>query len=287
MRLLVTIFPLLFSINFAFSQQYDSTYSEPITIKEIKKDKFQELSGIAFSKVHPGVFYGHTDSGGEAAVYMFNSKGEELGKIALDKAKNRDWEDIAVGPGPDGKSYIYVGEIGDNAAVHDEIIIYRFPEPEKLKPESEVKPEKIKLTYPGGSRDAETLMVDPISGDIYIISKRDKKNTIYCLPAARFIDKEAVLERVGELNITSSVGGDISSDGNQILIKTYQNVYYWTKKSGESIVQALMREPTILLYNPEPQGEAIGFQLDGSAYYTISEKRFDINPTLYRYERRN
>jgi hypothetical protein len=287
MRLLVTIFPLLFSINFAFSQQYDSTYSEPITIKEIKKDKFQELSGIAFSKVHPGVFYGHTDSGGEAAVYMFNSKGEELGKIKLDKAKNRDWEDIAVGPGPDGKSYIYVGEIGDNAAVHDEIIIYRFPEPEKLKPESEVKPEKIKLTYPGGSRDAETLMVDPISGDIYIISKRDKKNTIYCLPAARFIDKEAVLERVGELNITSSVGGDISSDGNQILIKTYQNVYYWTKKSGESIVQALMREPTILLYNPEPQGEAIGFQLDGSAYYTISEKRFDINPTLYRYERRN
>jgi hypothetical protein len=287
MRLLVTIFPLLFSINFAFSQQYDSTYSEPITIKEIKKDKFQELSGIAFSKVHPGVFYGHTDSGAEAAVYMFNSKGEELGKIVLDKAKNRDWEDIAVGPGPDGKSYIYVGEIGDNAAVHDEIIIYRFPEPEKLKPESEVKPEKIKLTYPGGSRDAETLMVDPISGDIYIISKRDKKNTIYCLPAARFIDKEAVLERVGELNITSSVGGDISSDGNQILIKTYQNVYYWTKKSGESIVQALMREPTILLYNPEPQGEAIGFQLDGSAYYTISEKRFDINPTLYRYERRN
>jgi hypothetical protein len=287
MRLLVTIFPLLFSINFAFSQQYDSIYSGPITIKEIKKDKFQELSGIAFSKVHPGVFYGHTDSGGEAAVYMFNSKGEELGKIALDKAKNRDWEDIAVGPGPDGKSYIYVGEIGDNAAVHDEIIIYRFPEPEKLKSESKVKPEKIKLTYPGGSRDAETLMVDPISGDIYIISKRDKKNSIYCLPAARFMDKEAVLERVGELNITSSVGGDISSDGSQILIKTYQNVYYWTKKSGESIVQALMREPTILLYNPEPQGEAIGFQLDGSAYYTISEKRFDISPTLYRYERRN
>jgi hypothetical protein len=101
------------------------------------------------------------------------------------------------------------------------------------------------------------------------------------------MDKEAVLERVGELNITSSVGGDISSDGSKILIKTYQNVYYWTKKSGESIVQALMREPTILLYNPEPQGEAIGFQLDGSAYYTISEKRFDINPTLYRYERRN
>jgi hypothetical protein len=218
---------------------------------------------------------------------MFDSEGEELGKIVLAKTDNRDWEDIAVGPGPDGKSYIYIGEIGDNAAVHDEVFIYRIPEPDKLKPESEVKPEKIKLTYPGGPRDAETLMVDPISGDIYIISKRDKKNTIYCLPADRFNDKEAVLEKVGELNFTSSTAGDISSEGNQILIKSYLNIYYWIRKPGESIAQALTREPTMLLYNPEPQGEAIGFQQDGKGYYTISEKRFDILPTLYRYEARD
>jgi hypothetical protein len=287
MRLLLTPFIILFSINFAFSQQYDSTYSGPIAIKEIKKDKFEEISGIAFSKIHPGVFYGHNDSGGEAAVYMFDSEGEELGKIVLAKTVNRDWEDIAVGPGPDGKSYIYIGEIGDNAAVHDEVFIYRIPEPDKLKPESDEKPEKIKLTYPGGPRDAETLMVDPISGDLYIISKRDKKNTIYCLPADRFNDKEAVLEKVGELNFTSSTAGDISSEGNQILIKSYLNIYYWIRKPGESIAQALTREPTVLLYNPEPQGEAIGFQQDGKGYYTISEKRFDILPTLYRYEARD
>lgn len=287
MRLFVTTFLFFSAVTFAFSQQYDSTYSGPIAIKEIKNDKFDELSGIAFSKIHPEVFYGHNDSGGEAAVYLFDLKGEEIGKIVLENAKNRDWEDIAVGPGPDGKSYIYVGEIGDNAAVHEEIIIYRFPEPERQAFKSEVKAEKIKLTYPGGSRDAETLMVDPESGDIYIVSKRDRKNNIYCLPAARFSDKEAVLERVGELNFTSSVAGDISADGSQILIKSYLNVYYWIRKPGESIEQALSREPALLLYNPEPQGEAIGFQQDGSAYYTVSEKRFDINPTLYRYERRN
>jgi hypothetical protein len=287
MRIALSLIFGISILNITYAQTFDSAFKAPKAIKEIKKDRFEELSGIAFSKIHQGVFYGHNDSGGDAAVYMFNSEGEELGKIELEKATNRDWEDIAVGPGPDGKSYIYIGEIGDNLAIHSEVIIYRIPEPEKLKPESEVKPEKIKLTYPGGARDAETLMVDPISGDIYIISKRDKKNTIYCLPADRFKDKEAVLERMGELNFTSSVGGDISADGDQILIKSYLNVYYWTRKSGESVAQALLRDPVMLIYNPEPQGEAISFQPDGNAYYTISEKRFDIFPTLYRYERRD
>lgn len=286
MRLILSIFALLFTINTSFSQEYDSAFSGPIAIREIKKDKFEELSGIAFSKNHPGLFYGHTDSGGEAAVYMFNSDGEELGKILLKKVENRDWEDIAVGPGPDGKSYVYIGEIGDNGAVHKEIYVFRFPEPEKLSPESEVEVEQIKLTYPGGARDAETLMVDPISGDIYIVTKRDKKNNVYCLPANKFGEKEAILDRVGELSFTSSVAGDISSDGMQILVKSYLNIYYWERKSGQSIAQALEEAPKMLLYNPEPQGEAIGFQLDGKAYYTISEKRFDINPTLYRYEAR-
>jgi len=286
MRIITTLF-LFLACHSLVAQDFDSIFLGPKVIKEIKAAKFEELSGIAFSQVHAGVFYGHTDSGGKSSIYIFNADGEELGEIKLDKVANRDWEDIAVGPGPGGNSYIYIGEIGDNAAVHNEIFIYRIPEPTKLTPESEVKPEKIKLRYPGGARDAETLMVDPISGDIYIISKRDKNNNIYCLPVARFNEKEAELEKVGELNFTSSVAGDISSDGNQILIKSYLNIYYWIRGSGESIVQALLREPVILIYNPEPQGEAIGFQPDGKAYYTISEKRFDINPTLYRYEARN
>jgi hypothetical protein len=60
-------------------------------------------------------------------------------------------------------------------------------------------------------------------------------------------------------------------------------VYLWERKSGESISEALARIPVKLPYIPEPQGEAIGFQTDGEAYYTISEKRFDITPVLYRY----
>ena len=44
--------------------------------------------------------------------------------------ENRDWEDIAVGPGPDAsKSYVYVADIGDNEGQYQYKYIYRFEEP--------------------------------------------------------------------------------------------------------------------------------------------------------------
>ena len=91
---------------------------------------------------------------------------ESLGKITLLDTPNRDWEDISVGPGPKGESYVYLGEIGDNAGIHPEIKLYRFPEPQKPGYYLEIEPEVAVLNYPDGAKDAETLMVDPWTGEI-------------------------------------------------------------------------------------------------------------------------
>lgn len=283
MRNLTLIALLFFFFAEAKSASLDSLFGYSVAIREISNPKLEEISGLAFGKLNPGVIYIHTDSGGESAVYILDSLGNELGKITLLGVQNRDWEDIAVGPGADGQSYIYVGEIGDNLAVHDEIAVFRFPEPKKILPEMKVLPEKITLNFPEGPRDAETLMVDPITADLFILSKRDSVNTIFRLDAADFGKGNATLEELGKLPFTSSTGGDISQDGSQILIKNYFAVYLWERKSGESILEALLRSPVKLPYIPEPQGEAIGFQPDGKAYYTISEKRFNTFPVLYRY----
>ncbi len=273
---------LLFCAFPGFAQDVPP-FGEPVQIKEFKSDKLEEVSGMAFSHVHPNLMYMHTDSGGESAVYMFDTLGNELGKIELTGVNNRDWEDIAVGPGPDGKSYIYVAEIGDNLAVHDQIRIFRIPEPQSIEKESSVKPEVLKLTYPDGAKDAETLMVDPTNGELIIISKRNKKNTVYSISNEFFGSEEKELILCGELEFTGSVAGDIAMDGSKILVKSYLEVYYWERESGDSIWETLKKEPMKLPYIPEPQGEAIGFQQDGKAYFTISEKRFDILPILYRY----
>ncbi|WP_332911344.1 hypothetical protein [Algoriphagus boritolerans] len=130
-----------------------------------------------------------------------DSLGNEVGKINLDEVKNRDWEDIAVGPGPGGKSYIYVADIGDNAGNNKSGRIYRFPEPSKIEKKNTVKPEVLKFTYPNGAMDAESLFVDPISGDLFIVSKRDKQNTLFCLKSDDFGKKRGSRNGVGQTPI--------------------------------------------------------------------------------------
>jgi hypothetical protein len=288
---LISVFTLFFSFctQFSFAQKdlkIDSVYLAGIPQGVINNPILEEISGLAFSQKHPNLIYVHTDSGGEAAVYLLDSLGKELGVMELEGVKNRDWEDIAVGPGPGGKPYVFVAEIGDNAGIHGEICIFRFPEPNSIAAKNSVKPEVLRLTYPGGARDAETLMVDPISGDLFIVSKRDDKNTLYRVPQSAFSKGKATLEKLHNLDFTSSVAGDISSDGSKILIKNYFTIYYWERKTGESIPQALQRVPKRLPYVPEPQGEAIGFNPSGNSFFTISEKRFNIHPTLYRFPKR-
>jgi hypothetical protein len=254
-----------------------------VPIRYVENPILEEMSGLAFSKNHPDKFYTHTDSGGEVAVFVLDSLGNEIAKIRLEGVENRDWEDIAVGPGPGGKSYVYVGEIGDNLGVHESVQIFRFPEPEKLTEEINLKPEILTFTYPDGAMDAESLMVDPISKDLFIVSKRDAQNTLFRVKSADFKKENVVAEQLLKLPFTSATAADISQDGSQILIKNYFKVYYWKRKGGESVAEALGRSPEELPYVPEPQGEAIGFQPDGKAFYTISEKRFNIQPVLYRF----
>lgn len=275
---------LFFSFSCAHAQEEPAvTFGEGVAIATLTDSRLDEISGLVCSRVLPGLMYVHNDSGGEAAVYILDSKGENVGKIEFLSTQNRDWEDIAVGPGADGQSYIYVGEIGDNNAAYGEIVIYRVPEPKDGVLTVQETPEKTTLKYPGGARDAESLMVDPLSGDIFILSKRDSLNTLYRLRADEFGKGEAQLEELIKLPFTSATAADISADGRQILVKNYLAIYYWKRNIGESVEQAMARKPIELPYSPEPQGEAIGFLPDGKAYYTLSEKRFGLNPVLYKY----
>lgn len=271
----------LFAQEIPVSERY---FSMGIPVDTLKNPRLEEVSGIAFSHIHPNLIYAHTDSGGEAAVYMLDSLGKEIGKIILKGLKNRDWEDIAVGLGPDGKSYIYIAEIGDNLARYSSVYVHRIPEPRVIQTLIEEKAVSVELNYPGGARDAETLMLDPLDKRLYIVSKRDKKNNLYSFSWDQFGNKEEIkLDKHLEFPFSSSVAGDISKDGCHILIKNYFAVYYWIRKEGESLTETLASTPVSLPYVPEPQGEAIAFSSSMKSYFTISEKRFNILPVLYRY----
>ena len=285
---LIFLFSLLLSSSmlsqkFGFREDRGTIESSGIT----------EASGIAASRKNSGVFWTHNDSGGLSRIFAFDSLGRHLGNYYIAGIQNRDWEDIAVGPGPiEGEQYIYIGDIGDNSRRYDSKYIYRILEPKVFAEQTSIDTmlydvERLVFQYPDGNRNAETLMIDPISKNIYVVSKETYTKvyrlswpyTFYSAPTF-IVD---TLEVIASLSIGSpAVGGDISPDGSEMLIKSSRVIYYWERESDETIEETLMDDIQTVPYFQEPQGEAVTWASDSTGYFTISEGLF---PHLYFYPR--
>jgi hypothetical protein len=247
-------------------------------VNALARQDLVEISGIAASRINPGILYIHQDSGDANQVYLTDGNGADQGTLTLPSVSNRDWEDIAVGPGPvSGISYLYVGDIGDNDAKYSSVFVYRFSEPElqgKTMPYTAdiTGVDKIELKYPDGPGNAETLMVDPLTKDIYIASKQSNLSKIYVARYPQSTTSVTVMTRVVQLYFNKATGGDISAGGTEILLRSNELIWYWKLPSGTSISSGLLTQPQVAPYaNNEPQGEGIGFAADGSGYYTDTE----------------
>ena len=272
--------------------QHRLFYDEEV-LAQLKDARIDEASGIAESLRYPDHFWVHNDSGDEARLFLINRQGQTVVNLILQGITHRDWEDIATGPGVEqGESYIYVGEIGDNGAQHTYKNIYRLKEPvlANLNEGQNVLSgavETITFSYLDGNRDAETLMVDSQTKDIYIVSKREERVQVYLLEYPQTLTDTLVLPVVQTLPYTRVTAGDISADGSEIVLKTLTSVYYWKRNNTETIPEALGRQAERLPYFIEPQGEAIAWLKDGSGYITVSEtSNANVIPIFYFYRRK-
>lgn len=251
-----------------------------------------EVSGIADSRVNNGALWAHNDKGNSNSIYLLEkSTGKIKAEYRLLGMENKDWEDIEVGPGPEkGISYLYLADIGDNSEKRKSVSIVRFKEPQydpshegktiNLEPEFDV----LSITYPGGSKDAETLLLDHATKDLYIVSKREFPAKVYLYPYPQNTEKDTKLTLAGTLPLVVPVGGNVHPDGSAILIKTYDKIFYWKHDIKQPLWKTLSSVPEIAPYDPiEPQGEAICFDENGG-YFTLSEKENAAETFLYFYE---
>jgi hypothetical protein len=239
-------------------------------------DSIGEISGLAHAsdKGHDR-FWGEEDSGNRAALYLLDQSGNLLGIQYLDGLWNRDWEDIAGARGEQGDYELYLADIGDNLQIFPFITVYRFtepnPDPTQWKDSLIQQFDVINLFYPDGPHNAEALMVDPLSRDIYIVTKGDSAG-LYVARYPQSLQEAQRMDKMAILPLTGVTAADISPDGRRILIKNYQDIFYWDRQDGEAITDCLQRAPQKLAYDPEPQGEALAWNLAGDAFYTLSEK---------------
>jgi hypothetical protein len=266
-----------------------SPFSAGIDKGLLENQAITEASGLAASRQNKGLFWTHNDSKDSNRLFLFDENGKDKGTFYVDKATNRDWEDLEMVT-IKNIPYIYVADIGDNDGKHQKKYIYRIKEP-KIKPSN--KPildtlrdvETITVTYPDANRNAECLMIDQKTYDMYIVSKFEDKVVVYQIPYPQSTTQINVVKPIGTLPMTFVTAGAISLDNQEILIKNTDNIFYWKRKKDETIAAALQRPATILPYVKEPQGEAVAFAVDGSGYYTVSEIKKKVKPHLYFYKR--
>jgi hypothetical protein len=234
-----------------------------------------EISGLVLSPTQPGVLWAHNDSGDRARIFALRSDGSLIASLEVPGAEATDWEDIAVGPGGD----LLLADIGDNNSVRKDIDIYRVPEPRLADgPSTTAAATRLRLTYPDGAHDAETLLADPRTREIVIVTKRlDGRSGVYATQApAREAPGEAVLRHAGALRLGLgglATAGDVSADGRTIAIRTYTALYAWTRKPGASLAAALARKPCVgsAQLGLEGQGESLALSRDGRSFFTVPE----------------
>ncbi|MFE5772780.1 WD40 repeat domain-containing protein [Streptomyces sp. NPDC056485] len=191
----------------------------------ITDPRIKESSGLAASRIHPGVYWTHNDSDDGPYVYAVDSAtGKTVARVTLAGIGTpRDVEAISLGP--DGQ--LYVGDIGDNLnGTWDHVWIYRFPEPKQLA-DVTVKAEQFTVKYADGARNAEALMVHPVTGRVYIASKSEDKGGLYEGPEELSASGTNVFRRVADLPWVTD--GAFSPDGGRLALRGYffAKTYPW------------------------------------------------------------
>ncbi|MEV7829939.1 WD40 repeat domain-containing protein [Streptomyces subrutilus] len=237
----------------------------------IADPRIKESSGLAASRVHPGVYWTHNDSDDGPYVYAVDSAtGRTVARLTLTGIGTpRDVEAISLGP--DGQ--LYVGDIGDNLdGTWKHVWIYRFKEPAELR-DATVRAEQFTVTYADGPRNAESLMVHPVTGRVYIASKNEQKGGLYEGPE-RLVPGDApnVFRRVADVPWVTD--GAFSPDGTRLTLRGYFTArsYPWKdgrpQGAGERVDAPWQGQAESVTYTPD--GRTLMFGAEGAGSRVIA-----------------
>ncbi|HEV7903571.1 MAG TPA: hypothetical protein VGO96_07000 [Pyrinomonadaceae bacterium] len=266
-----------------------ANYDPPVRLANLEDRRIDESSGIVASRANPGLYWTHNDSGDDALIYAFDRDGKSQGVWRVTGASALDWEDIAAGPGAvRGTSYLYIGDTGDNKRDGKVVTVYRVAEP-SIEPVAgsnsragsfQTAPaEAIRLEFPDGKHDAEALLIHPQTGDLYIITKT-KRDAAKVYKATAPFDASTIipLAFVSDLQLPGVVGGlvtggDISPDGQRIVLCDYFGAYEIALPRGVSNFDSIWQQPPAPIdLGARQQGEAVCYRLDGKAILATSEE---------------
>ncbi len=265
-----------------------SGYSVPIAVGKIEAEDIKESSGLSASECQD-VLWTHNDAGNDAFVFAMTPEGRHMGTWRVGNTSNVDWESIATYKGPDGKCSLLIGDFGDNDENRSDIAIYRVTEPAvsaetststSRNPLQTEPAEILRFAYPDGPKNAETILVHPKTGDIYVLTKNKKGPSEVHRLKPEFGKISVVLtEKVAEISVPSTppgllTGGSISPDGKRVMVCDVKNGYELVLPDGIADPDAIWHQkPVIVNLGERKQGEGVSYGRDGISLYASSEKK--------------
>jgi len=255
--------------------------------------RVDEISGLAASRRHDGLFWAHNDSGNPNSIYALTPAGAVVAEYTIEGVRNIDWEDIASFE-LDGRPWLLLADIGDNGGLRPTIQLILIPEPDAVAISVGTLAPECVLTarWPDGPRDAESIAVDPASRTIYLLAKRRVPAQLFALPLEppAAPDEVRTIRQIGivpgipqptEEEIASSpeigrwlgqpTAMDRRADGSFVVL-TYRDAYLFLARPGDDAAMTLRRQPLRLGVPPLPQAEAVAFSRDGRAIYATTER---------------
>ncbi|MCP3141529.1 cell wall anchor protein [Pyxidicoccus xibeiensis] len=264
------------------------------TVGTVASTAIVEPSGLAASRLTPGVIYVHNEDT-TAVVAISAANASTLGTFNVADVTPADWEDVATGPCPAGKC-IFMGDIGRASANFptppSTFAVYRIPEPNigGGQTSGSLTAEKFPFQYPDTPKDAESIMVHPTTGDIYVITKSSTGlSKVYKFPKPMPApDTLTTLIFVANLQLPTNsdpefpkaTSAAIHPCANRFILRTYRTVYEFRAPAGAAFETAFAATPVALTDTVEGQGEAIEYEANGASYFTMSE-----SPSPFRLKR--
>jgi hypothetical protein len=188
------------------------------------------------------------DSGDTGRVFTVDPSTGETTKVTQWSDDPTDVEALA----PAGDGLVWVGDIGDNTARRESVSVTEVDVVGGRPPGP-----TYELVYPEGARDAESLLADPATGRLYVISKGVFGGTVYAAPRRLSPDHANRLKEVGSV-LAIATDAAFFPDGRHVIVRNYTEaaVYTWPD---------LVEVGTFGLPHQE-QGEGIAVADDGTIY---------------------
>lgn len=286
---------LLLACHLAQAQTFEAVPFEPAQLAAMITDKsLDEISGIASSRRVDQRFWVHNDSPRPAELQAIDETGKSVAHLRIEGVRATDWEDIASFT-LDGKPWLLIGDIGDNAGVRKDYELIAVEEPDLSTHASmlSIKPSwRLHFRYPDGAHDCEAMAVDPARHEILLVNKHAPL-AVYRLPLGPPASGQGIIVAKKLLSLDSipqpdpeqrqarfpaarfggsPTGLDIDEGGHRAILLTYSDIWLFTRAPHESWSQGFARKPMRIPLPPLAQAEAIGFDRLGQAIVVSGER---------------